>query len=481
MIDAGPLQNTKHSAFTTETVDMPSSTLHMILQLVQAMSVVMVLAYLLIRTTFFNEVLQRRLTPQNLLILSVIFGAFSIYGTLAGFDFLGAGINIRDLGPSLAGLVGGPIAGLGAGLIGGTHRLLLGGPTCTSCALSTVLAGLLAGMIHMILKGKVVSIRLAATWGFIMESIHMGMAMLLITPLDTPVIPWETRLEIIKGASLPMMTANALGMAIFVFIVKNQIREREVEGAKKMMEGELRVARDIQMGIVPKIFPAYPDRPEFDLHAFLEPAKEVGGDLYDFYELDEKHLFFVLGDVSGKGVPASLFMAITVALFKACAKPGRGPAEILNMVNAQLARDNEACMFVTLICGILDTDTGEIRYANAGHNPPLHIRKDSSVRYIDAPPSLVAGAMPEMQYMEHTLKLAPGETVLIYTDGITEAMNTAEELYSEERLKQDLEQLVDNPGQAIISGIADKVRIFAGQAPQSDDMTMLCLTWTGEK
>lgn len=459
---------------------MPSSTLNMILHLIQAMSVLMVLAYLLIRTTFFNDILERKLTPKNLLFLSIFFGAFSIYGTLAGFDFLGAKINIRDLGPSLAGLVGGPIAGLGAGLIGGTHRLLLGGPTCTSCSLSTVLAGVLAGMIHMLLKGEMVSIRLAATWGFVMESIHMGLALVLVTPLDTPAIPWETRLNIIKGASLPMMTASAMGMAIFVFILKNLIRERKIEGAKKMMEGELKVARDIQMGIVPKIFPAYPDRPEFDLYAFLEPAKEVGGDLYDFYELDEKHLFFVLGDVSGKGVPASLFMAITVALFKACAKPGRGPAEILNIVNAQLAKDNEACMFVTLICGILDTETGEIRYANAGHNPPLHIRKDRSVAYVKATPALMAGVMPDFEYGEHTLRLGKGETLLIYTDGITEAMNVDEELYSDQRLERDLVELAGEPGQTIISDLADKVRAFAGQAPQSDDMTMLSLTYTGK-
>jgi sigma-B regulation protein RsbU (phosphoserine phosphatase) len=137
-------------------------------------------------------------------------------------------------------------------------------------------------------------------------------------------------------------------------------------------------------------------------------------------------------------------------------------------------------MFVTLICGILDTDTGEIRYANAGHNPPLHIKGDRSVEYVQAAPFPMAGIMDDCDYSEHTLQLHRGETLLIYTDGITEALNMAEELYSEERLERDLTELAGEPGQTIISGLADKVRAFAGNAPQSDDMTMLSLTYTGK-
>ncbi|HDR14449.1 MAG TPA: serine/threonine protein phosphatase [Desulfobacteraceae bacterium] len=460
---------------------MVPTSLQMILGLIQAMSVVMVLAYILTRTEFFNDVLQRRHTPRNLLYLSIFFGLLSIYGTVAGFDLLGAKINIRDLGPSLAGLIGGPLAGLGAGVIGGVHRFFLGGPTCTSCSVSTILAGLLAGLVCLLRRGRLVSVWQAALFGLVMEAVHMGLALVLVTGWDQPSIPWSSRLDIVRGASLPMMIANSLGMALFVLIVRNLKREREVEAAKKFMEGELKVARDIQMGIVPKIFPPYPERVEFDLYATLEPAKEVGGDLYDFYELDDRHLFFVLGDVSGKGVPASLFMAITLALFKANANKDRGPEEILAAVNAQLARDNESCMFVTLFCGILDIETGWVTYACAGHNPPLILRSSGLTSFLEPTRSLVAGASDLAVYRSYELNLGTGDTLLLYTDGVTEAMNQAQELYAEERLIRDASELAHQPPRGLIEGLIERVRNFAGDAPQSDDITLLALTYRGEK
>jgi sigma-B regulation protein RsbU (phosphoserine phosphatase) len=440
----------------------------------------MVLAYILSRTSVFNDVLDRRHTTRNLFYLSVFFGLLSIFGTLAGFDLLGAKINIRDLGPSLAGLIGGPIAGLGAGLIGGVHRFLLGGPTCTSCSVSTVLAGLIAGLVCMLRRGRLVTVGQAALFGLAIEAVHMGLALVMVTGFDQPVIPWSRRLDIVTGAALPMMIANSLGMAVFVLIVRNLKREREVEAEKNLMQGELKVAHDIQMGIVPKIFPPYPERAEFDLYATLEPAKEVGGDLYDFYELDERHLFFVLGDVSGKGVPASLFMAITVALFKANADKDRGPEEILAAVNAQLARDNESCMFVTLFCGILDTETGGIAYACAGHNPPLIIRSGGRTKLLEPVRSLVAGASDMVVYRSYELNLDVGDTLLLYTDGVTEAMNQAQELYAEERLIRDAAGLAHEPPRDLVEGLIARVRSFADGAPQSDDITMLALTYRGK-
>jgi phosphoserine phosphatase RsbU/P len=206
----------------------------------------------------------------------------------------------------------------------------------------------------------------------------------------------------------------------------------------------------------------------------------VGGDLYDFYELDERHLFFVLGDVSGKGVPASLFMAITVALFKASADSARGPDEILSVVNEQLARDNESCMFVTLFCGIMDMDTGEITYACAGHNPPLIIESGGQARFLDPVRSLVAGASDMAVYRSYELKLDAGDTLLLYTDGVTEAMNLEQELYAEDRLLRDATILADNSPRELIEGLISRVRSFADGAPQSDDITMLALTYRGK-
>jgi len=458
---------------------MEPNILTMILGLVQTMSVIMVMAYILTRTQFFTDVLEKKFSLCNQMLLIGCFGFLSIYGTVTGFNFFGAQINVRDLGPALAGFAGGPIAGLGAGLVGGAHRWFMGGPTTSTCSISTVLAGLAAGLVYKLRRGKLISVRGAVLFAILAEAAHLTFALFFVASVDLPIIPWETRLSIIETAAIPMIMANALGMGIFIFIVQNLIHERTVESAKKLIEGELKVARDIQMGIVPKIFPAYPDRSEFGLFASIEPAKEVGGDLYDFYELDDRHLFFVIGDVSGKGVPASLFMAITVALFKANASAADGPEKILSAVNNQLACDNESCMFVTIFCGILDVQTGEVSYVNAGHNPPLLIRAAGDVDYLRSTPSLVAGAMENYVYPRQSFTLNQGDCLFLYTDGITEAVNSSDELFGEERLKKEIERVSRESNEQIISSISSKVKAFAGTAPQFDDMTMLAVKYNG--
>ena len=189
--------------------------------------------------------------------------------------------------------------------------------------------------------------------------------------LDNALPPVTSRDEVGKMAEGFMTMQKSL---------KEYIRKlTETTAAKERMESELSIAREIQMSILPKIFPPFPDHPEFDLYAVIEPAREVGGDFYDFFQIDPTHLCFVIADVSGKGVPASLFMAVTKTLIKATAKAGITPAEILTQVNEELASGNDAAMFVTIFCGILDTETGEIRYANAGHNPPLLIDTEGKV------------------------------------------------------------------------------------------------------
>ena len=172
----------------------------------------------------------------------------------------------------------------------------------------------------------------------------------------------------------PMILVNAAGMGLFVFIVHNEERERLTAAQKERMEGELTVARDIQRSIVPMIFPPFPEREEFDLHASLEPAREVGGDLYDFFLLDDDHLCIAIGDVAGKGVPASLFMAVTITLLRAAGARSSDPAEVLARVNEPLCRGNDAAMFVTLFYGVYCVSTGELTYSTGGHLPPYVLR-----------------------------------------------------------------------------------------------------------
>jgi len=230
---------------------------------------------------------------------------------------------------------------------------------------------------------------------------------------------------------------------------------------------------------LPKIFPPFPNREEFDLFALIAPAREVGGDFYDFFQISDNLLCFVIADVSGKGVPAALFMAVTKTLIKSFAREGITPDAIVSHVNEEMAADNDACMFVTLFCGLLDIETGEIQYANAGHNPPLVIKKSGTVEWLPRAKSLVAGAMPGVQYGCERLRLSKGDSLFLYTDGVTEAMNHASELFSEERLEKDLTVFADLEIKDAIRNIMDSIHRFTGDAPQSDDITMMMLRYSG--
>jgi sigma-B regulation protein RsbU (phosphoserine phosphatase) len=266
-----------------------------------------------------------------------------------------------------------------------------------------------------------------------------------------------------------------------VAIVRNVLEERRTRAAKEAIEGELRVARDIQMSIVPRMFPAFPDRPEVELYAMLDSAKEVGGDFYDYYPLDNDRIFFVIGDVAGKGVPASLFMAVTMTLFKAYTRPDRSPVEIVAKVNDKLALGNETGLFVTAFCAALDLRTGRLDYANAGHNLPVVVRPGGTADFLPRCGGLVLGAVPDFPYKSGTLTLAPGETLLVYTDGVTEAMDVKHALFGNERL---LECCLADRRRALkelVAGIFEAVRAYAGDAPQSDDITILAVRYQGRQ
>lgn len=448
------------------------SDLSILVSLLQSVCVLMVLAYVLTRTRLFAELLDGRKTPRNLAVVIVVFGLFSIYGTLSGIPMLGSVINIRDLGPALAGLLAGPLAGLGAGIIGGAHRFTLGGPTCYGCTLSTVVAGLIGGLVHNRLHGRLPSTGQAAVLALAVEAFHMVAGLALGQP-------FETALVVVRSATVPMLVSNAAGMAVFVFIVRNLIEARDTKRAKEAIEGELRVARDIQMGIVPRIFPAFPDRPEVELYAVLDSAKEVGGDFYDYYALDENRIFLVIGDVSGKGVPASLVMAVTMTLFKAYARPERSPATVAARVNAKLAEGNDTGLFVTAFCAVLDLRTGVLDYANAGHNPPLVLRTSGESGYLPRQGGLVLGAVPDYPYRTGSLRLAPGDTLLLYTDGVTEAMDAGDTLFGEARLLDACLAERRRAPKVLVESLFGAVREFAGDAPQSDDITILAVRYQG--
>jgi len=263
--------------------------------------------------------------------------------------------------------------------------------------------------------------------------------------------------------------------------LKDFIRDlTSTTAAKERIESELRIAREIQMGILPKLFPPFPDRREFEVFASIEPAKEVGGDLYDFFFVDETHFCFLVGDVSGKGVPAAFFMAVTKTLLKVVAERNLDPGDILTRVNADLSSENESCMFVTLFLAILDIETGETRFANAGHNPPVFLPCGGEPEWIPPLGEPVAGIMEGMQYSTKTMTLKPGDLLFIYTDGVTEAMDPDGSLYGDDRLMTLLSADKEPFAPKLVKGVGEAIRVFAKGAEQSDDITMLAMQFIGK-
>ncbi len=262
-------------------------------------------------------------------------------------------------------------------------------------------------------------------------------------------------------------------------ITQRKELERQLEIANERMSEELNFARDIQMGLLPLIFPAFPTRSEFDVYASLIPAREVGGDFYDFYFIDENHLCFVVGDVSGKGAPGALLMAVSKTLIKSRAMDDFETSGILTHVNTELSQNNDLAMFVTVFLGILDIRTGKIEYTNAGHNPPYIRRKDSSVEKLDAFHGPVIGALPSLHYKEDAIVLEQGDMIVVYSDGITESMNIDDHLYSDERLEQFLATDKINTPQKLADQVVRDVKTHEGDAEQSDDITILALQFTG--
>lgn len=263
--------------------------------------------------------------------------------------------------------------------------------------------------------------------------------------------------------------------------LKTFISELKASTAEKeRYESELRIAREIQMSIIPKSFPPFPDRHDMDVYAVIHPAKAVGGDLYDFFFIDENRLAFTIGDVSGKGVPASLFMAVTRTLFRAGARPDLPVNTLVERLNEALCADNDASMFVTLFAGIMDLKTGEITYCNAGHNPPVWLKQEESRDWVKDSHGLPLGVMDGMDYGFSILNLKPGEKLFLYTDGVTEAENTDHDLFQEERLLYALSSMPpETDSEEMILRIYNAVKNFTEEAEQSDDITMLCLSYFG--
>lgn len=450
---------------------MEAKLVDLFVSLVRNISVFMVLAYLLTRPPFFGDVLNRRFTGKNRLFLVLFFGGISVFGTLSGIEVFGAVANFRDLGPTVAGLLAGPLVGTAAGLIGGVYRYPLGGPTALPCALAPIMAGLAGGIVSRLKKGGAVKIWEAVLLMSLLELAHGGMT-LIISGSGKEI------LAIIGTAMPPMILANGAGIAVFIFMVENLVRERRTEATKQRIEGELEIAREIQMGMVPHSLPALSGYPEAELHAVLKPARQVGGDLYSYFPIDAGRWCLAIGDAAGKGVPASLYMAITQKLIRAMSRDGVGPGKLLTRLNRELCDRNDTMMFVTLLLCFFDRRSGEVVFSNAGHNPPFRVRPGTAAM-LAVEPGMALGVQDDRCYSEQSLRLERGETLFLYTDGVTEAMDLHGDLYQEERLRAALIRFQALHPEAMCREILGDIQAFAGDNEQSDDITMLVLRYHG--
>lgn len=261
-----------------------------------------------------------------------------------------------------------------------------------------------------------------------------------------------------------------------------KLLERQIKDSadKQQIASELSVATHIQTSMLPRIFPAFPAQKEFDIYAMTNPAKEVGGDFYDFFLVDDDHLAVVVADVSGKGIPAALFMVIAKTLIKDHAQRGTSPDVVFTEVNRLLCEANDEGMFVTAWLGVLELSTGHLSYVNAGHNPPLLRRAGGRYDYLRTRSGFVLAGVEETRYRSCSLELAPGDALFLYTDGVTEATDAEKQLYGEERLATALNSHKDYAPKELLSAVRDDVEAFVGQAPQFDDITVLSLCYYGQ-
>ena len=269
-------------------------------------------------------------------------------------------------------------------------------------------------------------------------------------------------------------------LAAHVGVAMERARLTEMYLESERFDESLRLASEIQMRMLPAGTVVTPENAPFAIHAHIQPARMVGGDFYDFF-WDDQRLYFCIGDVAGKGIGAALVMAVSKTLLRAHATLQDDPARIVNAVNARLYEETDTNMFVTALCGFLDLSDGRIIYTNAGHDRPLVLSAGSETRTLDARPDLALGILPAFVYSVHEARLSEGEALFLYTDGVTEATDRSENLFTLGRLRQAIHEVGVQDSPRVIRAVLDRLKSFTGEAAQADDITMLCIQYRGNQ
>ena len=309
------------------------------------------------------------------------------------------------------------------------------------------------------------------------KRVKVGFWMFIVAPLFAMLVQTIT-----YGIQFIIFATVSAAVYMFTVIIEdiNETYEKQ-QVITTRLATELSMATDIQASQLPRLFPAFPSRVEFDLYASMTPAKEVGGDFYDFFLIDDDHIALVMADVSGKGVPAALFMMIARVLIKAHMQNGETPAQALNNVNAQLCEGNDAHLFVTVWLAVLEISTGKGVAVNAGHEHPVLRRADGNFELVVYRHSPAVAALKHTKYKEHEFELKPGDSLFVYTDGVPEANNAKNELLGNEKMLEALNKSPDASPKEVLDNVMDGINAFVKGAEQFDDITMMCLKYNGVK
>ncbi len=447
--------------------------------MIGTLAVILVIAAFIGGSNLTSKFFDSQSNRKYSVLAGLLGGVFGIYGTITGLELNGAIISVRDIGPMLAGFTGGPLGGLIAGVIAGVHRYLVGSKASETailvtyaCILATVTIGVICGVLSRKFHSKLKKPWWALATGIVMEIFHLSLLFLIVKP-------FETALSIVKAIALPFILVNAVGFTLMIAMISYIERQREITLERSRLKTELDVATVIQRSLLPPITETYPGRAELNLAASMDPAKEVGGDFYDVFFVDKNSLAFVIADVSGKGIPAALFMATSKTTIQNCVRDFPSLSEAVMAANEGLCRNNTAEMFVTAWIGVLDIPTGKLTFVCAGHNPPVLI-SDGKPTYIKRRTGFVLAGMEGVKYREETLDLKKGDCLFLYTDGVTESENSAHELLGEERLADCLESDAGKTSEEIISDVKSVIDAHANGADQFDDITMLCIRYLGK-
>ena len=438
-------------------------------RLIGTLAVILLVGVYAGSTQIMKGYIGKRKNWKFICIAGLFGGVFGIYGNISGFDLSGAVISVRDIGPMLAGFIGGPVSGLIAGVIAGVHRLFMGGITAAACVTATTLIGLICGLISRFFPGVLKNSEWVFLIGALMESMHLCIVLLMVKP-------FSTASDIVRQIALPFIVVNAIGIALMMGIIHFIENQQELSIERERMRSELEVANVIQHSLLPTLNDRYPGREEISVRGTMDAAKDVGGDFYDVFFVDDDRVAFLIGDVSGKGVPAALFMVTSKIILQNCVRNTRTLSEALYIANNALCERNEADMFVTVWAGVLDLKTGEVTYVSAGHNPPVLIR-GGEPQYLKSRSNFVLGGMENVRYAESSLWMSEGDVFFLYTDGVTESSSKENGLFGEDRLLACLAEHADSDVQSILDGVRKAVDGFVQDNEQFDDLTMLCLKW----